>query len=72
MKSYTPGRNRTEIVIFHLLSAGRCMTEYSAAGHNEVRTCIEQCIVDHKVLLLGTEGSYHVSEYLYRRTGKLW
>ena len=44
--------NATEVVIFQLLSFRRTMAEEGPARHHDIRTGVEQCLVDEEIFLL--------------------
>ena len=48
-------RNRSEVVVVHLLVLGRAVAHQRAAGQHEVRTCGIEVLVDEEVLLLPSQ-----------------
>src|SRR5688500_14431519 len=60
-------RDRSEIMIFHLLTAGGGMSEYRTSSHHQVRTSHEQRLVHYKILLLSTKRCINVLDILVKQ-----
>ena len=61
------GTDDTEVMLLQLLTLGRGSTEQSAAGEDQILTCLVVLLLDKEILLLGADGGGDVINILAKQ-----